>query len=207
MIHDEHDGNTRNLPNPTLQVLIAGGDDVATILPFTATHHAYSSNTLHDTVISIGSLVRAGESLEAGVFGQAESHMVARAQLLQLRHNAIGDIRNALCEQTIHEILHDVQLVLNREVDKVRIDQNSEWRTERGIVLKEQTGRHLLNVTYQRFFLLLLPLFLFFLVFNDTAVLRGQYLGPYRKAASLCLFRHGFLNRLKSKIPAIALEK
>lgn len=102
MIHNEHDRNTRNLPNPTLQVFIAGGNDVATILPFTAIHHAYSSNTLNNTVISIGSLVRAGESLEARVFRQTESNMIARAQLLQLSHNAIRDIRNALCKQAIH---------------------------------------------------------------------------------------------------------
>ena len=102
MIHDEHDRNTRNLTNPTLQVLIARGNDVATILSFTATHHTYRSDTLDDTIISISSLMRASEALEAGVFRQTESNMIARAQLLQLSHNAIRDIRNALCKQAIH---------------------------------------------------------------------------------------------------------
>ena len=54
-----HDGDTRNLSDSALQVLIAGGHNVALVL-----HHA-----VDETVISVSSLVSAGQPLKPGVLG------------------------------------------------------------------------------------------------------------------------------------------
>ena len=102
MIHNEHDGNTRDFTNTSLQVLIARGDDVAAILHITQLHKANGTNTLNEAVISVCALVRARKTLNAGILRQAKSEVVARSKLFQFSHNAVCDIGNALSEQTVH---------------------------------------------------------------------------------------------------------
>jgi hypothetical protein len=43
--------------------------------------------------------------------------------------------------QTVHEALHHVNLVLDRKIDEVRIDDNMERRTQLTVVFQEECGR------------------------------------------------------------------
>ena len=49
-------------------------------------------------------------------------------------------MRDALGVQTIHHSLHQVNLVLDAKVDKVRVDENVVRWFERGVVLAEERG-------------------------------------------------------------------
>ena len=60
------------------------------------------------------------------------------AQLLQLRHHAVGDVGDALGVEGVHHILDNVHLVLDGEVDEVGVDQNVERRPKLGVVLEEE---------------------------------------------------------------------
>ena len=60
------------------------------------------------------------------------------AQLLQLRHHAVGDVRDALGVEGVHHVLDNVHLVLDGEVDEVGVDQNVERRPKLGVVLEEE---------------------------------------------------------------------
>lgn len=102
MIHDEHDGNTRDFTDTTLQILIARGDDVATILHITRQHKTNGTNTLNKAIISVGTLMRARKTLDAGILCQAKSDVITRSKLFQFSHNAVCDVGNALSEKTVH---------------------------------------------------------------------------------------------------------
>ena len=60
------------------------------------------------------------------------------AQLLQLRHHTVGDVRDALGVEGVHHVLDNVHLVLDGEVDEVGVDQNVERRPKLGVVLEEE---------------------------------------------------------------------
>ena len=63
---------------------------------------------------------------------------VLGAELLQLSHHAVGDVRDTLGVERVHHVLDYVHLVLDREVDEVGIDEYVEGRAELGVVLEEQ---------------------------------------------------------------------
>ena len=65
------------------------------------------------------------------------------AQLLQLRHHAVGDIRDALGVEGVHHVLDDVHLVLDGEVDEVGVDQDVERGPKLGVILEEERTRTL----------------------------------------------------------------
>ena len=83
MIYDEHDRNTGDFTNTSFQVLIARGNDVATILVINHINLdkaiSYSTNTLNNAVIGIGTFVRASETLETRIFRQTESNVISRS--------------------------------------------------------------------------------------------------------------------------------
>jgi hypothetical protein len=139
MRDDIHDGHSWYFSNATLEVLIAGGHDVAPMLP----------HTLHETVISIGPLVVALQSLEPRVFGDPQGQTVLDAELLQLSDHAIGDVGDALAEEAVHAGLEDVQLVLDGEVDEVGVDEDAVGRTE-GVVVREEEAGGLLGTAWER---------------------------------------------------------
>ena len=72
------------------------------------------------------------------VLDNPQGDPVLGAELLQLRHHAIGDVRDTLGVEGVHHVLDNVHLVLDREVDEVGIDENVEGRAELGVVLEEQ---------------------------------------------------------------------
>ena len=82
--------------------------------------------------------MRAGEALKTRILRQAEGDMVTRSQLLQLRHDAVRNVGDALGKQTVHQRLHDIQLVLQREIDEVCIEQDAEWGSQSGIISTPQ---------------------------------------------------------------------
>ena len=67
MIHNEHDRHTGNLANTSLQIFIARCYNITTILSLKSNSIPYCANTLDNTVISIGSLVRTSETLETRI--------------------------------------------------------------------------------------------------------------------------------------------
>ena len=56
MVGEEHDGDPGQLPDPPLQVLVAGGHDVGLVL----------GHPVHQAVVGVGALVQAGQPLEPG---------------------------------------------------------------------------------------------------------------------------------------------
>ena len=53
-----------------------------------------------------------------------ERDPVLGAELLELCHDAVGDVGDALGVEAVHHGLHHVQLVLHAEVDKVGVDEH-----------------------------------------------------------------------------------
>ena len=70
---------------------------------------------------------------EAGhsrILRQTESESVFLTQFLKLRYDTVRDTGVTLCEEAIHHRLEHVQLVLNREVDEVGINDHLIWRPD-----------------------------------------------------------------------------
>lgn len=124
------------LANPALEVLITSGHNVAAML----------LAPLNQAVISIRTSVTARNSLKPRILCQAQRQSVLLAQLLQLRHDTIGDTGDALCQQTVHHGLIDLELVFDRKVDKVGIDKNMIRRTKLCVILEEHCGGSLIDV-------------------------------------------------------------
>ena len=114
-----HDGHTGNLSYAPFQFTITRGHDVTFVL----------CDPLNDTVIGVGTLVRAWQAFETWIFGDTQSHTVLRAKLLDFTHHAIGDVRCAFGIQTIHHRLNDIELDFDGEVDEIRIDDDMIRRT------------------------------------------------------------------------------
>lgn len=53
-----------------------------------------------------------------------ERDPVLGPELLQLGHDAVGDVGDALGVEAVHHGLHHVQLILHTEVDEVGVDEN-----------------------------------------------------------------------------------
>lgn len=64
-------------------------------------------------------------------------------QLLKLSHDAVCDVRDALCIEGVHHVLDDVHLVLDGEVDEVGVDQDVERGPKLGVILEEERTRTL----------------------------------------------------------------
>lgn len=144
------------LANPALEILITCGHDVATML----------LASLNQAVICVCTAVTTWNTLKPRVFRQSQRQSVFLAQLFQLRHDAISDTRNALRQQTIHHRLVNLQLVLDREVDKVGIYENMVRRSQLSVVLEEHCCRSLVDMV----------LCLALVLFNLAAFLRLCFL-------------------------------
>lgn len=127
--------------------------------------------------------------------------MVARAKLLQLSNHAIRHVGNTFRQQTIHHALHDIQLVLDGEVDKVGIDNHAEWRTERSVVFEEHAGWDLLLDHCQCLNSLLLLLLTFLDILANAIVLCGQKLCLDGALASFRLLGHCSRRKWSDAIP------
>jgi hypothetical protein len=69
---DIHDRHSWHLPDPPLQVLIAGGNDEAPML----------LHALHQAVIGVGPLVRAFQTLEPRILGYPKRQSVLHSEFL-----------------------------------------------------------------------------------------------------------------------------
>ena len=130
---DAHDGHADYFAHSFAQVLVARGNYVALVL----------GDSLHDAVVGIGALVHAGQALEARIFGYAQRDPVRLAELLELGHHAVAYVGYALGIHAVHHGLDDVQLVLDGEVDEVRVDEDVIRRAELGVVREEESARRL----------------------------------------------------------------
>jgi hypothetical protein len=55
--------------------------------------------------------------------------------------NLLSDVRNALRVETVHHTLDDIQLVLDTEVDEIRVENDVVRRAELSVVAEEQRRR------------------------------------------------------------------
>ena len=87
---------------------------------------------LHDsvdqTVIGID-LVVALEPLEPRVPGYPQGDPVSWAELLQFRHDAVGDDWGRLCIKAVHHGFNEFELFLNRVIDEIGIDKDGVGRS------------------------------------------------------------------------------
>lgn len=130
VVGQKHNGDAWDLPDPPLEVLIAGGHDVAFVL----------RHPVHEAVVGVRSFVHAGQPLEPRVLDNLERHPVLGPQLLQLAHDAVRDVGDALGVEAVHHALDHVHLVLDREVDEVGVDEDVIGRTQLGVVGEEEGG-------------------------------------------------------------------
>lgn len=114
--------------------------------------------SLQKTVVRIGPAVCAGQSLEARVLGQSQGEAVLGAEFLELGHDAVGDAGDALGEEAVHHRLVDLELVLDREVDEVGVDEDVVGRAELCVVLEEHGRGNLRDLLGRRLLGLLLGL-------------------------------------------------
>lgn len=128
MLLEEHDGYPRNLAYPSLQVGIARGDNIALVLP----------DALADAVVGVRAWMRARQPHEPRILRHPQRNPVFLSEFFQLCHHAIGDVRDTLRVQAVHHPLHQVNLILDGEVDEVGVHENVVRWTERGVVLEEQ---------------------------------------------------------------------
>lgn len=82
---DKHDGDTRDLSNPPLEILVAGGHNV----------HSVLSDSFNDAVVSVGALVVAFEPLKTRIFCDFEGDSVFDSELLQLSNHTVSYVGNA----------------------------------------------------------------------------------------------------------------
>lgn len=130
MLSHIHDRDTRDLSYSALQVPIVRRHDIALT----------RCDTLDDAVIRICPLVCAGELFEPRVPRDLEGDAELGPQLLELREDALGDHGYALGVEAVHHPLDNVDLVLDREVEKVGIHKHSVRRPEGEVELEEQGG-------------------------------------------------------------------
>ena len=60
-----------------------------------------------------------------------------RSQFLKLCHDAVRDVGDALGIESVHHVLDDVHLVLDREVDEVSVDEYVKRGSQLSVVLEE----------------------------------------------------------------------
>ena len=126
-VHDRYSGY---FSYSTFEVLVASPNYVYSVL----------FDSFYNAVVSISSFVVAFESLKAGVLSNFKSDSIFNTKFLKFSDHAVWNVRNALPEQTIHRGLEYIEFVLDWKVDEIGIEQNSVGRTQRIIVVKEQTG-------------------------------------------------------------------
>lgn len=148
-----HYRDTRDFPQPALQVAVTGGHNVAPVLCYQL-HYliirivGFSWNTFKSRIF--GQTARGEPGIVEGE-AEPEGDAILGAELLELRHDRIQDTRGALRKEAVHHALHNVQLVLNREVDEIRVDDDLVRGTELFIV-SEEKGRALLHRLNNLFF-------------------------------------------------------
>lgn len=94
--------------------------------------------SVDQTIVCIGALMVASDSLEARVFGNTQCQSIFLAQFLQLGKYAVGDDWGALGVETIHHGRNDIQFVLNGVGDEVGVNKNGIRGGEGRVILEEK---------------------------------------------------------------------
>jgi hypothetical protein len=131
-----HNRHTWHFTNPPLEVSVVCCNNVD-LVP----HHS-----IHDTVIGVGALVAAFESLPSLVSGNAKRDSVLLSQLFEFGHDTICDDRDTFGVETVHHGGKQFEFLLHRVGEEVGVDEDIVWRNKGGVVLKEQGGRDLWTV-------------------------------------------------------------
>lgn len=119
---------TRNLPDPPLQIPIVRRHKINPML----------HNPLHDTIISISTLVIALQPLPPFVTRNAQRNPVLGPQFLQLGHDAGCDDRRGFGVEKIHQRLVQLEFRVDRVREEVRVDENRVGRAQGGVCLEEE---------------------------------------------------------------------
>ena len=98
--------------------------------------------------IIINQLTNHSKESRAGMGQLPQCDPKVLSELFQLSDNAICDARNAFGIEAIHHRRDDLELVLEGEINKVRIEYNSIRRSQSGIVREEHIGRNSRDVIY-----------------------------------------------------------
>lgn len=69
-----------------------------------------------------------------------QRNAVPRAEFLQLGHDAVGNARGGFGVETVHHGLHQLELLLDRKVDEVGVDEDGVGRSEGFVKLEEEGG-------------------------------------------------------------------
>lgn len=127
MSGDVHDGHARDLPYPSLQVLITSGDNI----------DAVRSNSLYNAVIRVSAFMIARESPKSFIPCNSQSNSIFLRQLLELCNDAVSDEDGTWRSKAVKQGSRNIKLVLNREIDEVGIDQDAERWAQRGVVAEK----------------------------------------------------------------------
>lgn len=123
---NKHDRDSRDLSNSALQISITRCNNVATVL----------LHPIANAVVGVRSFVKALQSFHTRISGDLHCEAILSPKLLKFGHHAVGDAWYAFCKQAVHHRLVDLQLVLDRKVDEVRIKNNLVRRSKLSIVLE-----------------------------------------------------------------------
>lgn len=103
---------SNSLPDASLEIAIVRGHDI----------HAVFDDTVHQTVVGIGTFVVALDSLKPRVFGNAKGETVLLTKFLQFGKHTVGNDGSTFGIETVHHSRNDLELVLNGVGDEVGVD-------------------------------------------------------------------------------------
>jgi len=110
---ESSDTGMSNIPNPSFEITIVCSHNIDTML----------DETIHQTIISICSLVVTFDSLKPGVFGYTQSKPVFWAKLLKFCQYAIGHDGDTFRIEAIHHGWNDLKFVLDGMGNKIGVHQ------------------------------------------------------------------------------------
>lgn len=151
-VHNRHSGY---FPNALPKIAITSGNNIAFMLKVKIKQilkSAYLGNSLDYTIISISSFMRTTKTFEAVVLDNLKCQFETLAHLFQFAQYTIGNVRYnqnwilhnlkvTFSIQAIHKSGHHINLILDREIDKVRIDNHVKWWSQLCIILQKQCRR------------------------------------------------------------------
>jgi len=92
MRSDIHDWDTWYFSDSPLQILITSADNV----------HSMLLDSFYNAVIGVGSFMVTFKSLKSGIFGNFQSYSVLDSELFEFRNDTVGNVWDALTQETIH---------------------------------------------------------------------------------------------------------
>ena len=125
-----HDGHTRNLPDPPLQISIIRRHKIDPML----------HNPLYNAIICIRALVITLQPLPSLIPSNAQRNSVLWPQLLQLSHHAGCDDGRSFCIQEVHERFVQLEFRVHGVREEVGVDKHAVGGPEGSVGLEEERG-------------------------------------------------------------------